>query len=195
MRKGSRVNSWSVKDIRYLVDNAGRVPKRELCRKLKRSQASVRNKANWLRGRGVHVDLRCHVSKLAPCPACGCLSGHLGEHDGFCLPCRRQRQLDKAERDIADLLRKLPPDQREIYAESEAARHSRRDPMPKRPHLPAASKYRQDRADDWYARAMEDWKARNLQREIKAAMRRKARIKEKVQMNETLPPEQGTKED
>lgn len=179
MRKGGKVRPWTVADERYLLEHAGRIPKREICRHLKRSGEAVTQKAKHMRKRGLAIDLRCHKSRLSPCPACGCLSGHMGR-DGFCEPCRRRRQLAEIEARTAGLLRRLPPEERETYAVTEAETASRPDPMPRCPDTSGMSYYRRALAEERHALAMEEWAAANLRREIKAAQKRKERIQKKV---------------
>ena len=42
MRKGSRRNDWTVSEEQFLIANAGKLPKREICQMLRRSSESVK---------------------------------------------------------------------------------------------------------------------------------------------------------
>lgn len=179
MRKGARRNDWTVDEVRYLTENAGRIPKREICQYLRRSGKSVECKAAWLRARGHAVDLRHHKSVLYPCPSCGCLSGHLGRQ-GICEPCRRREQLAIIHARIADLFPLLPREERDKYEKREAETQSKWDPMPKAPSTQGLSYYAKAKAQEAHVLAIERWAAANLLREIKAAQKRKERIEKKV---------------
>ena len=179
MRRGSRRNDWSVSDVAYLVENAGKIPKREICKKLKRSGKSVERKAAWLRKQGVAIDLRSYRASLAPCPACGRMSGLLGS-DGICEPCRRRDQLAGIHARIAELMPLLPQEDRDVYERTEAETESRYDPLPKAPRTDGLSFYAKARAEESHSLAVERTVARNLRREIKAAQKRKERIEKKV---------------
>ena len=78
MRKGARRVDWTTDEVRELVRLAGKVPKREICRRLKRSAKSVERKAARLRAEGVRIDLRSFVSAMSICPSCGHASALIG---------------------------------------------------------------------------------------------------------------------
>lgn len=179
MRKGARCRPWSVSEVRYLVENAGRMPKRDICRHLRRSSRSVECKAYHLRGEGVAIDLRHHVPRLSTCPACGRLSSRMGR-DGICEPCRRRAQLAEVHARIAELMALLPPEERATYEATEAEVESRRDPMPPSPVTAGLSAYARDRAEEAHAIACEEALTRNILREVKAAQKRKERVEKKV---------------
>ena len=162
-----------------LAEMAGRVPRREICRKLRRSSSSVLSMAHRLRAEGVPADLRVHESRLETCPACGCLRATCGR-DGIREPCRVRWQIADVHARISDLLQELPPDERTRYADTEAETWSRSDPMPRAPDLSGLSRYRADMESDRHERAVERWSARNLRRRLKAAQKRKERIERKV---------------
>ena len=183
MRLGASRRDWSCREVRALIQWAGVVPKRELCRRLRRSGKAVERKAAWLRERGVAVDLRCHRSGLGLCPACGCRRATVGRH-GICEPCRRARQLEAIEGRAAELLAGLPEAERRRYEETEAERGGRLvEPMPLRRDTRGLSRYEADRAEDEWDRAMEAWQTRRLKRLIKAAQKRKERIAKKAKTN------------
>ena len=178
-RKGARQREWTTGEVRALLDMAGRVPPREICRRLKRSNASVRSKCWSLRKQGVPVDLRCFSSSLSVCPACGRRSALMGR-DGICESCRRTAQLARIEARISDLLAALPPKQRELYEETESGRETRGDPMPALLPTRGVSRYRAAANADRNDRAMEQWRVRRLVRLVKAAQKRQERIERKA---------------
>lgn len=179
MRKGGRRNDWKVADERYLIENAGRIPRREICQHLRRSSESVKQKAKALRRQGVDVCLRHYSPTLEPCPHCGRLSGTI-DRSGKCEPCRRRDQLATIQMRIADLLPLLPPDERATYERTEALLESKSDPLPEPPDTGGMSGYRRAYAEEAHARAVEACVSRNLRREVKAAQKRKERIEKKT---------------
>ena len=182
-RKGAKQSPWTTEADRYLLENAGRVPKREICRHLRRSGKSVERRAAWHRANGRAIELRCFVSRTEFCPACGCRRSTLGKF-GICEVCRRREQLACIEARIAELWPLLPQRDRDKYEETEAERSSRVDPRPKAPAIPAgASYYREQRIREDWEIAVERTDIANLKREIKAAQKRKERIEKKIQMS------------
>lgn len=183
MRKGARTIPWTTSEEAYLLANAGKVPVREICRHLRRSRQAVYAKARHLRDEGRPIVLRHFVPRTEICPGCGCSRATLGDA-GICLPCRKRDQLAAIESRIAELMPKLPKAYKDRYEETEAERGSRSDPMPKPPALPKDAPYYERK------KAWEEWEVeveravlRNLEREIKAAQKRKERIEKKVKGN------------
>lgn len=179
MRKGVARNDWSFSDERYLIEHAGRVPRRDICKHLRRNTESVKQKAKHLRRQGTPIDLRCYISHLAPCPSCGCMSGRLGKH-GICEPCRRREQLANIHARIAEMWPLLSVEDRDTYEQTEAETESSRDPYPPAPDTRGLSYYAQAKAEEAHALACEAVLAKNLRREIKAAQKRKERIEKKI---------------
>ncbi len=179
MRKGARRRGWTTAELRLLRENAGKIPRRELSRMLKRGAAAVRQQAYRMRRDGEDIDLRCFETRLSTCPACGALRSRMGS-EGICEPCRRRRQLAKVHRRISDLLAQLPPGERAVYGETEAETESAWDPMPPPPPMAALTSYERARAEEAREIALEDWLARNLRRQVKAAQKRKERIQKKL---------------
>lgn len=178
-RKGARQRSWTTAELRFLRKNAGRMPRRELSRCLKRGAAAVKQQAYRMRATGEDVDLRCFEPRLSTCPSCGALRSRMGS-EGICEPCRRRRQLAKVQGRISDLLAQLPPEERAVYGETEAETESTWDPMPPPPSLAGLSRYERARAEEAREIALEDWLTRNLRRQVKAAQKRKERIQKKL---------------
>lgn len=100
--------------------------------------------------------------------------------DGICEACRRAAQLARIEARISDLLAKLPPEQRELYEETESGRETRGDPMPALLPTMGVSRYRAAANAERNDRAMEQWRVRRLVRLVKAAQKRKERIERKA---------------
>lgn len=162
------------------MEHAGRIPRREICKNLRRSTESVRYMAKRLRVYGTDISLRCYVPQVGICPACGCRRGTLGE-TGICEVCERREQLATIHGRIAELMLLLPPKEQETYGETEAETESRIDPKPKPPTIPpGASYYRRAKAEEAHDLAVEAWAVKNIKREIKAAQKRKERIEDKV---------------
>lgn len=180
MRRGARRREWTTDEVRRLVDMAGRVTRREICRELRRSRASVVSKANELRASGVPIDLRCYRSHMRICPSCGRMSALLGS-EGICEACRRSQQLARIEAEVADLLARLPESERALYAETEAERETSGEPMPAMRSTKGLSRYRAAKAEEQNDLAMEQWRVRRLRRLVKAAQKRKERIRRKVE--------------
>lgn len=179
MRKGARRNDWTVAEEQFLIANAGRIPKRDICEMLRRSSESVRQKAKVLRRRGADVCLRYYRPTMEPCPSCGNLSATI-DRSGMCEPCRRRDQLAAIEARIADLLPLLTPEQLDTYERTEAKRESRADPIPEPPATDGLARWQQACREEAHAKAVEATVAANLRRAVKAAQKRKERIEEKV---------------
>lgn len=115
-----------------------------------------------------------HLPLVRGAPQPHGLRGHLRA------PCRRRRQLAKVQGRISDLLAKLPPGERAVYDATEAETESGWDPMPPPPSLAGLGRYERARAEEAREIAVEDWLARNLRRQVKAAQKRKERIEKKL---------------
>lgn len=179
MRKGAKRRDWTVADLQFLRDNAGKMPRRELSRALKRGAASVKQQVYRMRREGEDVTLRHFHSKLTVCPHCGARRSRMGS-EGVCLPCRRRRQLAKVHHRISCIMQCLPMEERAVYQETEAETESAWDPKPDAPDTSGMGSYERARAEEAYEIAVEDWLARNLMRQIKAAQKRKERMQEKL---------------
>lgn len=171
---------WKTSEVAYLLDNAGRIPRREICKSLRRSTESVRYMAKRLRKDGIDISLRCYTPRVEICPACGCSRSTL-ERSGVCEPCERREQLATVHGRIAELMPLLAPEDAAVYVDTEAETESRIDPKPMPPEIPPdASYYRRMKAEEQHDMAVEAWAVRNIKREIKAAQKRKERIEKKV---------------
>ena len=181
MKAGAKTRPWRVEDTRYLLDNAGRIPKAEICERLNRTDKAVEHMAAKLRRQGYAVDFRCYQSEATICPHCG-RKTYTAKFAGMCRPCALNRRLNDIEGRIATLLLKIPPEERNLYEKSEALRQSYVfDPMPDKPtYTGKPSRYRLLKDADEYDRAMEEWLIKGLWRKVRAAQKRKERIEHKV---------------
>lgn len=181
MRPGAERRDWTAEEVRFLMESAGRMPRREICRRLRRSAKSVERMADRLRAQGHAISLRCWEPTLSTCPSCGRRSATARE-SGVCRPCVLARRLAAEEGRIADLMARLPADARAAYARAESDRGDRTsDPMP----LPPAydrepTNYERDRDAEAYDRALEEWEARRLNRRLRATQRRRERIERRL---------------
>ena len=195
MRKGAKRYDWTTQEDRYLLEHAGRIPKRDICLHLRRSSKSVERRAAWHRSQGRAIELRCFKPRTEFCPGCGCRRTTLGKF-GICEVCRRRDQLVQIESRIAALFPLLSQQDRDRYEETEAETESRRDPRPKSPRIPAGtSYYREQRIREAHDMEVERFEIANLKREIKATQKRKERIEKKVKTNGCLhiPPDRSHK--
>lgn len=108
------------------------------------------------------------------------MSALLGS-EGICEACRRSQQLARIEAEVADLLARLPESERALYAETEAERETSGEPMPAMRSTKGLSRYRAAKAEEQNDLAMEQWRVRRLRRLVKAAQKRKERIRRKVE--------------
>lgn len=170
---------WTYNEVRFLVDNAGKLSKRDICQMLKRSSASVRSKAAALRKQGIDVDLTYYEPTLDTCPFCGHLSATL-DRRGKCKPCRLTDQLQTIQARISDLLPLLSIEERAVYERSEALLESKIEPTPEAPNTEGMSNWSKGFREEEHARAVELVLIRNLKRLVKAAQKRKERIEKKT---------------
>lgn len=177
MRKGSKRNDWSVAEEQFLIANAGKLSRRELCKVLKRSTNSVRHKAQRL-----NVSLRCFEKTMEPCPSCGKLSATINRK-GICEPCRRREQLMTINTRISELWPFLTYEQRCKYEKEDPKTGSKREPTPEPPDITRLPLHRQERLMEYHAREVEAVVTRNLTREVKALQKRKERIEKKTVQN------------
>ena len=190
MRMGGKRIDWTMDDVAFLIRNAGRMPKREICRRLRRSSESVKQMAKRLRAQGHPVDLRYFEPRSTICPSCGRASATMRE-TGICRPCQLRRQLTAIEGTISDLMERLPADVRATYEDTEAERDARViDPRPQRPRYDEPpSYYRRMVDEEAYDMAMEQWETRRMQRAVKAAQKRKERIRARLRKVTNRPNE------
>lgn len=177
-RKGAKQRGWTSGELAFLRDCAGKMPRREICRTLKRSKNSVEMKSRCL-----GVSLRCFRSQLEWCPVCATLRSHLSPSTGQCRVCSKRKQYDKGECRVSEALEQLTPKERLIYEEEEAKRGSRK--LPRKPLKPLrqGSLYERQKTEEAYLLAIERWEIRCLDLKIDANKTRLKRIREKTGSN------------
>lgn len=174
-RRGSAQRTWTTAEIDRLRDMAGRIPVREICRQLKRSRKSVEHAAARL-----GLSLRCCRTRLVWCDECATWRSAL-DRDGRCRVCRMREQLAGREAACAEALAAMTPEQRAVYAESEAKRSTRRFPSRPRPAKREScpmSRYERDKAQAEYLLDLEKWEYRRLKLPYDAAKTRLRRMRE-----------------
>ena len=175
MRKGARRADWTVADERFLWENAGKVPRRELCRRLKRSGEAVDQKAKRM-----GLSLRCYVPKCRPCPKCGKPRSQFGR-DGTCRVCGVKALIRRADEDTSRAMAMLPPEHLATYQATEVLLQSTPLPKPKAPSYEGLTAYQEAKARDEHARALEEWEFGTLNRRLKAKRRRVERMRKKIE--------------
>lgn len=177
-RPGDAQRPWTTAEIAYLRDTAGRIPRRDICRRLRRSRSSVETMACRL-----GVSLRCYMPKLVWCDECAKWRSHV-DADGRCRVCRMREQLRGREDACAEALAAMDPAQRAVYEEGESRRQTRR--VPPRPAKRAScpvSRYQRAKAEADHALAVEEWEHRCLKLRYDAAKTRLRRMREKTGAN------------
>ena len=108
-RKGAKQHGWTTADEQFLLKYAGVLTRREICRELKRSTESVRNKA-----KRYGISLRCFVSKLTWCNNCATWRTTVSERTGYCRVCAKREMLARSEQRVSDALAPLSFNQRTV---------------------------------------------------------------------------------
>lgn len=180
MRKGRRRIDWTTEELRYLRENAGKVPLRDICRHLKRSYKSVTRMAERMR-----LSLRCRTSRLVWCTKCATYRTSLREKTGHCSVCFKRDQLARAKVRTAEAYAALSTKDKAIYASTMTRRET---VLPPRPRSPEASMVPRDRnerlkAEEDYARALERWEIKCLDKLINAEKTLTKRMRLKTSSN------------
>lgn len=76
--RGGRQHQWTSAEYAYVLENAGKVPPREIRRHLKVSKSQLDHACQRMRSWGCPVSLRCYEPRLAVCPHCGRPSAKIG---------------------------------------------------------------------------------------------------------------------
>lgn len=179
-RRGRRQHRWTPGEYDFVARMAGRIPAEEICRSLGVTRGQLDGARHVINRKGGRVSLRCDRT-MSICPSCGRLRATVGA-DGVCEPCRRERQLAAIQARIAELLAMLPEGERAVYEASEAETGAprRADPMPSPPDLRGLSRAERAAAERRHDTAVERWLAARLLRQVKAAQKRRERIRGKV---------------
>lgn len=168
--------TWTEWQLRYLLRNAGRIPTKNLCENLERDPAEVERVTARLRALGYPVSLT-----LAVCPTCGAIAPLLDM--GICEACKNAKLLNRIDDAQSLVLQLLSGEDRAIYLDTEAEKASRKyDPMPKPTHpLDESNPVEVMRAEDKTLSDLAEWRARLINRELRAAQKRKERMARKAE--------------
>lgn len=177
-RRGAAQRPWTTEEIASLIDMAGRLSKREICRQLRRSSASVKTMACRL-----DISLRCYKARLVWCDECATYRSHL-DADGRCRICRMRDQLQGREAACADVMDAMKPEDRRIYEDAETLRQTRRMPPKPRKHESCPmSRYERAKAESRHLLDLEEWEWYCLKLRYDAAKTRLRRMREKIGSN------------
>ncbi len=179
MRKGAKTQLWTTKDEQFLIKYAGVLPRREICREIKRSRKSVECKAKRL-----GLSLRCFVSSLHWCNNCTTWRSTVSDRTGFCRVCAKREMLERSEQRVSDALAQLSFEKRTKYLHEEAHRGKRKmPPRPRKRITPAGSSYAVKKAGESYLKELEQWEIACLDQAINANKTRLKRIRQKLGTN------------
>lgn len=182
MRKGAKREEWTTAEERYLVDNAGKVSKRTICRTLRKSSAAVRSKAYRMRQDGIDVRLRCYESRLQPCPRCGQPRSRF-DNSGFCRVCELRDDYREARWRQVEAYRILTPEQKEVYDTWDGFTGSEIPPRPSMPDTSHMDRPARARAEERHAIAVEEWQIETLTKLTNATKTRTKRMRRKTGTN------------
>lgn len=186
-RKGARQEHWTTGQVRYLLENAGVLSRREICRHLRKSGEAVKQKAKILRAKGYAIDLRHYEPLTVICPSCGearSKEGRWRETTGICDVCRMRDQLRDAQYRQAKAYASLTAEQRQVYDRTQAqVGDSGLPPRPTAPRTAGLAPNKAQRLRELHAIDVERWEKACLRRQINAAKTRTKRMREKSGTN------------
>lgn len=179
-RKGWSQCGWTTTEERYLAHAAGSEPLCGICRKLKRSRASVKAKAHRM-----GVSLRVPVWGMSWCDSCATWRTSLSERTGRCRVCEMRERIAGREAACAEALAAMTPEQRRVYERTESARGSRKamPPRPRKPGARAMGRSDAARAEKRWLAEMERWEYLREKRIYDAAKTRLRRMREATGSN------------
>ena len=178
MRKGEKLRPWTVSDERYLRESAGKVPRREICRHLRRSYDATRAHASRM-----GLSLRYYEPRTSRCPRCGSMRHRFelsGELKGVCKVCSRRELIRRCEEETARALDAMPPAMRAELLKNEQLVQSSVPPKPSPPSYEGLSPYMEAKARDEHAIALAEWEEAALNRKLKAKRRRVERMRKAI---------------
>ena len=179
-RRGEAQRPWTTEEVRYLAEHAGRVPLREICRHLKRPQGAVK-----MRAKRLGLSLRAPVWGLVWCDECATWRTSVSERTGRCRVCEMRHRTEGREAACAEALAAMTPEQRALYASTEARRGTRKRPEKVPPPIipDNATEREAELIRARYAAAVEEWEWRSLKLSYDAAKTRLRRMREKTGTN------------
>lgn len=183
-RKGLSQRPWTTEELAALRGMAGHIPKREICRALKRSSGAVRATSSRM-----GLSLRCYKSKLQWCNECATWRSSL-DNNGSCKVCRMRERLDGREAACSEVLASMKPEQRQIYEDSEPKRGSRHISRPLRAKTyrgkSALNNYQKARVDTEHILAIEQCEYLRLKLRYDAAKTRLNRMRRALREDEKI---------
>lgn len=166
---------WTLRETIAVREFAGTVPLSRLAHDLSRDVRDVASEAGRLGVPFVYVG-----TPLFWCDECASWRVKLTP-SGICPFCSKRRNLIRIEERISDLLAQLPMEQREVYADTEAERGTRRrDPAPSMPDTCQMDNRAAVVAMSRYYADYDRWETKETHRIMRAAQKRKERIQRKV---------------
>lgn len=181
MRRGSKRIDWTTAELDYLIENAGKISHREICRHLKRSSKSVERKAALLRANGFNINMRTAKRRTRICPSCGQARSEFSRK-GFCRVCDARNCYVAAKSRQAEAYVHLPQELKDRYDETEAQLESSLPPRPQRGRRPSS----EEAARRWDERCdieVETWELECLKKLTDAAKKRTQRMREHMGTN------------
>ncbi len=184
MTRGGRHRAWTTREVAFLIDAAGRLPLRTICKRLGRSESAVESMASKLNRSGEHLTLKCWSSRLVWCNECATWRTGIDDKTGRCRVCTMREQLRGREDACSRELAIMTPEQRLVYERTEAQRRTRKalERPQKRGSCPM-SRYERSKAEERYLIDLEEWEYRTLRLRYDAAKTRLRRMREKTGRN------------
>ena len=184
MTRGGRHRAWTTREVALLIDAAGRLPLRTICKRLGRSESAVESMASKLNRSGEHLTLKCWSSRLVWCNECATWRTGIDDKTGRCRVCTMREQLRGREDACSRELAIMTPEQRLVYERTEAQRRTRKalERPQKRGSCPM-SRYERSKAEERYLIDLEEWEYRTLRLRYDAAKTRLRRMREKTGRN------------
>lgn len=177
-RNARNPEPWTFEDLADGVDGAGLRSLDAMSIWLGKDVEQVDAAAFLL---GLDVELAC--PDLFWCKNCATWRTRLNAN-GECPVCTARKQLAGREWAVADALALLPPEQRELYAETESSRGRRtKMPAPIFTVPPDATRREREALAAFQAQATERWEVERLTKYYNAAKTRLRRIREKSGTN------------
>lgn len=162
-------------EIRYLKEQAGKTPLRDIQFALKRSESSIKLMAHRL-----GLSLRVPVWRLEWCNECAAWRTYINPRTGRCRVCQTRANLIATEGKCAEVYSRMTAAQKRVYDDNEAKRGGRKTypPRPKYPlEVEHMGEYAASKAKQEYFRALEAWNIEKVQTEYDACRKRLERMK------------------
>jgi hypothetical protein len=119
MRAGANTIPWTTEEERWLKENAGSIPIRDVCQHLHRSRSSVESKAHRM-----ELSLRHYEADMVWCDTCSTWRTEV-DADGRCPVCKLRHQSEGRKDDYRTALDAMTPAQRARHLHNEAAREQK----------------------------------------------------------------------